>query len=280
MKQRLLSLYGLKFHPFRPDVPIDALYTLPDVDVFCRRVEFAINDGGFVMITGEPGTGKSVAARILAHRLSAQRDVLVGCIDHPQSRVLDFYRELGDIFGVPFPAYNRWTGFKALRTHWSEHIASTLTRPVLIIDESQEMLSTVFNELRTLASKQFDSRSLLCVVFAGDNRLPERFRQPDLLPLGSRITRRLTLDYASRNDLLGCLEHLLSAAGNTALMSTQLKTTLAEHAAGNYRVMMNLANELLITAAERELATLDEKLFFEVFAPPATSKNKAASRKG
>jgi len=280
MKQKLLSLYGLKFHPFRPDVPIDALYTLPDVDIFCRRVEFAINDGGFVMITGEPGTGKSVAVRILAHRLSAQRDVVVGCIDHPQSRVSDFYRELGDIFGVPLPTHNRWTGFKGLRTRWSEHIASTLTRPVLIIDESQEMLSTVLNELRILASKEFDSRSLLCVVFAGDNRLPERFRHPELLPLGSRIRRRLTLDYASRDDLCSCLDHLLKAAGNTALMSTQLKTTLAEHAAGNYRVMMNLADELLVTAAERELDKLDEKLFFEVFAPPATSKKKTASRKG
>lgn len=280
MKQRLLSLYGLKFHPFRPDVPIDALYTVPDVDVFCRRIEFAINDGGFVMISGEPGTGKSVAVRILAHRLSARRDVVTGCIDHPQSRVLDFYRELGDIFSVPFPAYNRWSGFKALRTHWSEHIASTLTRPVLIIDESQEMLSTVLNELRILASKEFDSHSLLCVVFAGDNRLPERFRQPDLLPLGSRIRRRLLLDYARTDDLYNCLEHLLNAAGNTALMSTQLKATLVEHAAGNYRVMMNLADELLLTAAERELDTLDEKLFFEVFAPPATTKKKTTSRKG
>lgn len=280
MKQKLLSLYGLKFHPFRPDVSIDALYTLPDVDVFCRRVEFAISDGGFVMITGEPGTGKSVAVRILAHRLSTLRDVMVGCIDHPQSRVSDFYRELGDIFGVPLPAHNRWTGFKGLRTRWSEHIASTLTRPVLIIDESQEMLNTVFSELRILASKEFDSRSLLCVVFAGDNRLPERFRHPDLLPLGSRIRRRLTLDYAQRDDLLACLDHLLKAAGNTALMSTQLKATLAEHAAGNYRVMMNLAEELLVTAAERELDKLDEKLFFEVFAPPKTTKKKTASRKG
>jgi len=91
---------------------------------------------------------------------------------------------------------------------------------------------------------------------------------------------RLTLDYASRDELCSCLDHLLTAAGNTAVMSTQLKTTLAAHAAGNYRVMMNLADELLLAAAERELDKLYEKLFFEVFAPPATSKKKNASRKG
>ena len=54
------------------------------------------------MVTGEPGTGKSVVLRLLAHRLRALRDVAVGTIEHPQSRIADFYRELGDIFGVPF----------------------------------------------------------------------------------------------------------------------------------------------------------------------------------
>lgn len=279
MKQKLLALYGLKFHPFRPDVPIDALYPRSDVDNFCRRVQFTINDGGFVMISGEPGTGKSVATRLLADRLRGMRDVMVGCIEYPQGRVSDFYREMGDLFGVPLQTHNRWGGFKALRNRWSEHIVSTLNRPVLIIDEAQEMLSTVLNELKMLSSKEFDSRSLLCVVFAGDNRLPDRFRHPELLPLGSRIRRRLLLDYASREELCNCLDHLLSAAGNSSLMSTQLKTTLAEHAAGNYRVMMNLADELLAAAAEKELSSIDEKLFFEVFAPPAAAKKKTASKK-
>jgi general secretion pathway protein A len=244
MTTKLLSLYGLKFHPFRPDVPTDALFTTPAVDSYLRRAE----------------------------RLRALPDVVVGTLEHPQSRTSDFYRELADMFGVQLGAHNRWAGFKSLRTRWADHISSTHCRPVLIIDEAQETLTTVFNELRILASKDLDSKQLLCVVFAGDARLPERLRSPDLLPLGSRIRRRLTLDYASRDELLACLDHLLDAAGNSSLMTSELRVTLADHAAGNYRVLMNLGDELLAVAADRELARLDEKLFLDVFAQPPKSK--------
>lgn len=279
MTSDLLSFYGLKFHPFRPDVPIEALRATPAIEQFCKRIEFTIIDGGFASVTGDPGTGKSVALRLLAYRLSQQRDVIVGSIDHPQSRVADFYREMSDLFSVPLQHNNRWGGFKGLRQRWAEHVASTLMRPVLIVDEAQEMLTSVFNELRILASKEFDSRSLLCVVFAGDQRLPDRLRHPDLLPLASRIRRRLHLDYADRNQLCACLDHLLDVAGNSALMTTDLKATLAEHAAGNYRVLMNLADELLYVAGQRELAQLDEKLFLDVFQPPVPKKRRATKRK-
>jgi len=269
MSLDILAPFGLKFHPFRPDIPIEALYRPPAVDAFCARVERTVGDGGFVLVTGEPGSGKSVAMRLLSQRLGGLRDVVVGTVDHPQSRVSDFYRELGDIFKVPVLPQNRWAGFKTLRIRWGEHISTTLMRPVLIIDEAQEMLTSVYSELRLLTSKDLDSKSLLCVVLTGDSRLPERLRAPDLLPIGSRIRRRLMLEPASRDELCACLDHVLDVAGNPGLMTTELKVTIAEHAAGNYRVMMNIADELLAAAAERDLPRIDEKLYFDIYQVPA-----------
>jgi type II secretory pathway predicted ATPase ExeA len=277
MSPKLLSLYGIKYYPFRPSVPTEAISITPPVEAFLHRVELGVADGGFAMVTGDPGTGKSVVLRLLEERLRALPKVIVGTIEHPQSRTSDFYRELGDLFSVPLAIHNRWAGFKALRARWSEHIASTLNRPVLILDEAQEALTPALSELRILASKDFDARQLLTVVLAGDARLPERLRTPELLPLGSRIRRRLVLEYASRDELLACLERRLEAAGNPSLMTSELKATLADHAAGNYRVLMNLADELLTVAADRDLARLDEGLFLDVFGQ--TPKAKSPTRK-
>jgi type II secretory pathway predicted ATPase ExeA len=278
MNPKLLALYGLKFNPFRPDLPPDALFISPTIDAFCRRIEFGLADGGFAMVTGDPGTGKSIALRLLQERLRARQDLVVATIERPVGRASDFYRELGDLFNVPLFGHNRWSGFKGLRARWSEHIETSLMRPVLIIDEAQEMVSGVFTELRLLASKELDSRSLLSVVFAGDGRLPQRFRSDDLLPLGSRVRRRLKLEHASRDELTACIDHVLGAAGAPHLMTTELKSTLAEHAAGNYRVLMNLADELLTVAAERDLARLDEKLFIETFAQSAPPRSQGKKR--
>ena len=62
-------------------------------------------------------------------------------------------------------------------------------------------------------------------------------------------------------------------------MTTELRGTLADHAAGNFRVLMNLADELLAVAADRELARLDEKLFLEVFAQSPRPKAAPAKKR-
>ncbi len=89
-----------------------------------------------------------------------------------------------------------------------------------------------------------------------------------MIPLGSRIRTRLATDFASRNELLACLDHLLDGAGNASLMTPQLRHTLCDHATGNDPIMTTLAVELLDSAVQRDLPVLDEKLYLDVFVQP------------
>jgi general secretion pathway protein A len=104
-------------------------------------------------------------------------------------------------------------------------------------------------------TRQFVCRPVLCVGTTSPPRV------------------RLALDYASREELSACLNHLLDSAGAATLMSATLKHTLCERAGGNYRVMTNMAAQLLAVAAQRQLPSLDDKLYLDVFAAPSSATN-------
>jgi type II secretory pathway predicted ATPase ExeA len=121
---------------------------------------------------------------------------------------------------------------------------------------------------------QFDSRTLLTVLLAGDQRLNEKLGRDELIPLGSRIRVRLSLEYASVEQLLQSLKHLLTIAGNPNLMTPVLMQTVCDHAMGNYRALCTMSYELLAAASQQEKAQLDEKLYFECFPAPAPSRKR------
>ncbi len=282
MNKKHLSLFGLKWNPFAPDVPTESLLVAPRVESFCWRVENLAREGGFALITGTPGIGKSVGLRLLVERLSQIREIKIGVMAKPHASVSDFYRELGDLFGVLLSPHNRWAGAKLLRERWQAHIDGSLVRPVLVVDEAQDMTPKVLDELRHLSSARLDSHLLLTTVLAGDLRLVEKFRSDDLLPLSSRMRVRLHLDRATPDELEQCLRHAMTKAGAPKLMTAELVTTLCEHAAGNYRALMTMANDLLAAGVQREAKQLDEKLFFETYTPttePAAKPAQAAQGK-
>jgi hypothetical protein len=229
------------------------------------------------MLSGEVGLGKSKVLHMLAERLAQQDDLIVGIMERPQSKLGDFYRELGELFGVHLSPANRYGGFKALRARWRGHFKSSLLRPVLLVDEAQEIKTDCLCELRLLGSAHFDSECLLTTVLCGDTRLADRFRSKELLPVGSRIRSRLLLQPLSREDLLDFTCFTLDKAGAPHLMTDQLKLVLCEHSAGNLRVLCNLGADLLAAGAQRQLDTLDEDLYFEIYSH-STKPRRGRSR--
>jgi len=210
--------------------------------------------------------------RILTEQLVANDTISAGIITRPQAGIADFYREMGDLFDVDLRPHNRWGGAKVLRQRWQHHIDRTFIRPVLIIDEAQETQPAVLSELRMLVSAQLDKHTLLTTVLAGDGRLVERLRSEEFLPLESRIRTRLLLERASPENLKQCLHHAIRQAGAPNLMTQEVISALADHAQGNLRTLMIIADELLAAAAEREARQIDDTLFFDVFSAVTNPK--------
>jgi len=229
LQSHITSFFGIKWNPFANDTPSAALLTSVRTDAFCWRIEKLVYEGGFALLSGDPGTGKSVTLRLIHSKRSN----------------------------------NRWGSFKAFRERWLSHCNTTRQRPVLIIDEAQELSVAVANELRLLASFEFDSRAILTVIIAGDGRLVEKLRSPELLPLDSRIRTRLKLEAMAKDELESLLRHSLDEVGQPKLMTDDLIHTVVDHAQGNPRALMILANELLIAGLKKQVSKLDTDLFFD-----------------
>lgn len=115
MIRHLQTLYGLKWNPFLSDAPLEGLLPNAAVEHFAWRIEQMGAEGGFALVTGDPGIGKSLVLRFVVARLSSVRDLQVAVLARPHSHVADFYRELGELFGVTLSPHNRWAGSRVLR---------------------------------------------------------------------------------------------------------------------------------------------------------------------
>ena len=93
MDKRLQAQYGLKWNPFTQDVPVEALSLAPRVEDFCWRITNSLaREGGFALVAGQSGSGKSSVLRLLEQRLADLRDVRVGVLTRASCRRMNFIR--------------------------------------------------------------------------------------------------------------------------------------------------------------------------------------------
>ena len=175
------------------------------------------SDGGFVLLTGEVGTGKTTVCRCLLEQLPDTIDAAL--ILNPKLTSQELLATLCDELGIGYP--EGALGIKKLVDVINAHLLDSYAKgrkTILIIDEAQNLSSDVLEQIRLLTNLETNERKLLQIIMLGQPELREKLEHPELKQLAQRITARYHLGPLSRNDIPAYIAHRLQVAGAQSTM--------------------------------------------------------------
>ncbi|MBI4681936.1 MAG: AAA family ATPase [Nitrospirae bacterium] len=205
--------FGLKEPPFSIAPDPRYLYMSKEHREALAHLVYGFNsDGGFVLLTGEVGTGKTTVCRCLLEQ--THDNTSIAYILNPKLTVPELLATVCDELGIKYPKDN--SSIKVfvdlinvclLETH------ATGRKTVLLIDEAQNLSSEVLEQLRLLTNLETNQRKLLQIILIGQPELRDKLSKPDLRQLSQRIIARYHLGVLSRKDVGSYVSHRLSVAG-------------------------------------------------------------------
>ncbi|MED5526781.1 MAG: AAA family ATPase [Pseudomonadota bacterium] len=204
------------------------------------------NDNGFVLLTGEVGTGKTTVCRCLLEQLGEHTDLAF--ILNPKYSVLELLAAICDELAIPYTPGSTWlkTYIDALNRHLLESHAKG-RHTVLIIDEAQNLSSEVLEQLRLLTNLETNQRKLLQIILLGQPELLTMLAKPELRQLSQRITARFHLGPLSAAETAAYVQHRLAVAGQEQpLFSASVLRRLYQLSKGVPRVINLLCDRALL----------------------------------
>ncbi|MCS6944871.1 MAG: AAA family ATPase [Sutterellaceae bacterium] len=174
------------------------------------------SDGGFVVLTGEIGTGKTTVCRCLLEQIP--RRCNVAYIFNPKLTVEELLRTICEEFRIPVPRHGASGGVKEYVDALNEFLLRTHAvgqNNVLIIDEAQNLSAEVLEQLRLLTNLETNERKLLQIVLIGQPELKEMLARPQLAQLAQRVVARYHLGPLAEAEVERYIRHRLAVAGLT-----------------------------------------------------------------
>lgn len=205
--------FGLKETPFSISPDPHYFYISEGHREALAHLMYGIRiDGGFVLLTGEVGTGKTMICRCLLEQVPENCEIAF--ILNPKVSSLEFLAAICDEFGVPYP---EGTGsIKELVDRLSDFLLGVhekRRRAILIIEEAQNLTVEVLEQVRLLTNLETSKRKLLQIIMLGQPELREMLAKPELRQLSQRITARYHLGPLSKKEIPSYVGHRLSVAG-------------------------------------------------------------------
>lgn len=259
---RWLKHFGLECPPFAKEVEDGELWLPTSRKAVVDDLVEAARDHQHVLLTGEPGVGKTCVLRAVRHRLPQAGFRLTYCHNATLGR-RDFYRQLCVALGLSTKA-TAAAVFYAVSTH-VEALGRDRVHPCFLLDEAHLLRQDVLEHLHVLANYEWDSKPLLSLVLVGLPELWGRLTLAKNRSLWSRVHSRLSLGEAEPEDTVEYVEHRTKKAGaNRPAFLADALTMLHEATSGRLRDIDRVATAALKTAARRKMPQVDRDILVEV----------------
>jgi len=245
-----LSYFSLDQIPFSKEIADADLWLPPSKESVVNDLQEAVDEHASVILTGEPGAGKTCVLRALRHRLPQAGFRLTYCHNATLGR-RDFYRQLCLALGLT-PSAAAAAVFFAISSH-VEDLGRERLHPVFLLDEAHLLHQDMLDHLHILLNYQWDSRALLSLVLVGLPELNDRLALRRNRSLFSRIQRRLAISPLAPEDTIEYVRTRLHKAGcDRELFTADAVAMLHEAANGSLRDIDRLATAALREAARRK----------------------------
>lgn len=195
--------------------------------------------GGFVLLTGEVGTGKTTICRCLLQQMPG--DCEVAYIVNPRQTVIELLQSICDELGVYYFYEDQGTSYLVdlineylLESHGKGH------NTILIIDEAQNLDAEVLEQLRLLTNLETNEKKLLQLILLGQPELNELLDRQDLRQLAQRITARYHLQPLTLDEAEHYVMHRLTVAGYSGELFPKDTLKLIQNASGGIPRLINV----------------------------------------
>ena len=250
--------FGLTRRPFDKSIATGDLYRWPGLDELTARLEMAKAARGIMLLTGDPGSGKTVAVRRFADSLNREHYL---CVYLPLATVtvLDAYGQLNRALGGGV-ARSKSQLFAEIQRGIAELTAQG-KQPVIILDEADMLRSALFDELRILLNFEMDSKDPLLLILVGQPQLLATLALRVHLPFRQRVAMRYRMPLLDELHTRQYVEHHLKLAGRKQrLFTDEAMIQMFVQSGGLPRVIGNLALTAMMNAAAqgKDIVELDE----------------------
>jgi general secretion pathway protein A len=218
---------------------------------------------GFIVVTGEVGTGKTLLLRCLLRLLRASKDVSYAYLFNSRLTPTEFLQYILSDFGLPSSGKNKGELLLELGQFLIARGSKKLTT-VLIIDEAHHLSEEILEEVRLLSNLETTDEKLLQIVLVGQPELDEKLDSIGLRQLKQRIALRGQLGPLDAEETRDYIERRLKIAGADArrepIFPTETIAAVFRHSRGLPRLINSISENALIAAYARQLPVIPAEI--------------------